>query len=1159
MLLGEFLHPEADLNNLVCHVMNFVNKQKPIQCETGWGGAMNSTISNILAGVFALFTILKSGASYHRIETADGVSDLGNKLLMKPHNIQVLTLLNMFGCASTVERSLESQLMQIRTGEGKSMIMGAASTMLGLLGFNVRCVCYSEYLSNRDFRLFEDVFSHFNLMKKINYSKITRFSEDKISSKGNIRNLTESLIHGQVVNHSEVSNRLCPETSNCAIYHTVHFEEGSNSNQKEFKKSAKRLKSSRDHDYIGEEINDKSMCTIADERVNSAANVNCSEEILLVDEVDVFFGSDFYGQTYNQVAQLKEPEVAVILKEIWKVHQSHGRRLYLHDVKVLPAYKSLVQKFPRYTFLLDNEISLMLDQVRRVDDEPYFLDKNNGRIGYFLMDSISYEATYGYRTVFAYLKEADEGNLINKNETLARVLTMPVSCGQFSYANINPKRILGVSGTLKAMGSYERDTLKKYGIEKFVYVPSVYGTSNFQFDKAGDGIFIEASVSDFYHIICEETIKATKMKRAVIIFFQNNSKLKDFTSSQFYRKLGRQKNVLTEDLSATDKEFIICRAAFAGQITVSSAVFGRGTDFFSKDQRVQENGGVHVIQTFLSEEHSEEIQIQGRTARQGKRGSYQMVLLEKDLEDHFQIVPGLTDRIAKQDIYKYLSDARDKHRNHHFQMVESNLRDATEKDKKTHEYFDALLDSDEDKAHILLEDIYLSMKRPRPEQIDIDFAFVIDVTGSMRPYMTGISSVLKSMLHEGSSIERKLVKKYPEVKFNIRVGSIGYRDIDDKNDQFQESITNEGCHFSSCMDDVIGFIETITENATGGFDLAEDHLGVIHRCGSWDHPSDWTAAIKCMILFTDAPAHSMSPQSNVQNADNYAVRHPLGLTSDIVVQSLIEKDIDFFFCSFNPSVTSSTEENLARDYLNHPKNKEKREITVIPMVSEDQTTSEISVTVRNKHVIFVLDESGSMAHDWAGVEKVYNNFMTRRQQNQVMSDIISVVQFDSNSRVTVQNESISTASRTLSYSGGGTCFHPAAKTACRIARETMNLHDPLIVFMSDGGTGARDATAAAAEFSSLRQEIMNLHNNDRDLELHVIAFGSGNMTQLREIANASGIGKVYASADTADLSDVFVSIATGADVASLVETEIGKRISDVVADRLSLEFMAYDH
>eukprot|EP00957_Ditylum_brightwellii_P092646 7054664-Ditylum_brightwellii.AAC.1 len=110
------------------------------------------------------------------------------------------------------------------------------------------------------------------------------------------------------------------------------------------------------------------------------------------------------------------------------------------------------------------------------------------------MDSISYEATYGYRTVFAYMQEAEKGNLKEKDSALTSALFVPLSCGQFSYANISPERILGVSGTLFALGEYENKVLAKYGVDTFMYIPSVYGESNFQFDKAGDGIRVETSV-----------------------------------------------------------------------------------------------------------------------------------------------------------------------------------------------------------------------------------------------------------------------------------------------------------------------------------------------------------------------------------------------------------------------------------------------------------------------------------------------------------------------------------------------------------------------------------------------------------------------------------------------------------------------------------------
>lgn len=52
--------------------------------------------------------------------------------------------------------------------------------------------------------------------------------------------------------------------------------------------------------------------------------------------------------------------------------------------------------------------------------------------------------------------------------------------------------------------------------------------------------------------------------------------------------------------------------------------YGRGTDFKVFDESIftlGTHGGLHVIQTFLSVENSEEVQIRGRTARQGDRKS----------------------------------------------------------------------------------------------------------------------------------------------------------------------------------------------------------------------------------------------------------------------------------------------------------------------------------------------------------------------------------------------------------------------------------------------------------------------------------------------------------------------------------------------------------
>jgi len=90
--------------------------------------------------------------------------------------------------------------------------------------------------------------------------------------------------------------------------------------------------------------------------------------------------------------------------------------------------------------------------------------------------------------------------------------------------------------------------------------------------------------------------------------------------------------IVTEEVTAVNKENIIRQATSPGSITLLSKEFGRGTDFIIYDDRVNDAGGVHVIQTFLSEELSEETQIKGRAARQGCNGSYSMVLSELHLE-----------------------------------------------------------------------------------------------------------------------------------------------------------------------------------------------------------------------------------------------------------------------------------------------------------------------------------------------------------------------------------------------------------------------------------------------------------------------------------------------------------------------------------------------
>jgi Mg-chelatase subunit ChlD len=561
-------------------------------------------------------------------------------------------------------------------------------------------------------------------------------------------------------------------------------------------------------------------------------------------------------------------------------------------------------------------------------------------------------------------------------------------------------------------------------------------------------------------------------------------------------------------------------------------------------------------QTFLSEELSEEIQIQGRTARQGKRGSYQLVLLEPELESQFGVPVGEKDKIPRKDLYNWLCSVRLLKHSKRCKLMEENLLKATEKDSATHNYFDHLLAHNITEAKIQFESLYrLVKKSPMPSSLTLDIGFAIDVTGSMAPYSNCVVSTTASLIAGPNSILEKLKSTFPEIEFKLRVGCLGFRDIADKNNQFQDKEWNAGGHFTDNIPHALQCIKSICGDANGGADIAEDHIAAIYHCSNnWNHTDDWTSEIKCLILFSDAPSHGfVAPLfSGNSSYDNYPANHPDGLNMNDAISSLISKDIDLFFCSFDPNATARTEEELSQSMKTHPDSKSDHGITRIPMVPAGHLqTSVESFNERGRHIIFVLDESGSMETSWSGVIAAYRKYIAKRKQSQSDSDLVSVVQFDNSSRITVTNQSLLGTPGQLSFNGGGTSFHPAALDACKLARETPLSHSPIIIFMSDGE--ANDAYKAAREFSTLNGHITR--NSGKDLELHVIAFGNGAMhAQLEEIARASKAGQVHASANVADLASVFVEIATNENVATVLESEIAKRMSEAISDKLSLEY-----
>ena len=110
-----------------------------------------------------------------------------------------------------------------------------------------------------------------------------------------------------------------------------------------------------------------------------------------------------------------------------------------------------------------------------------------------------------------------------------------------------------------------------------------------------------------------------------------------------------------------------------------------------------EAGGVHVIQACFSEDRATEVQVQGRTARQGKSGTYSLILAESEVRDPkwLALDPARLQNMQAENVYhKELCVQREKRLAVQSQKIEETLKEADDLDNQSHAYFNALLEGD---------------------------------------------------------------------------------------------------------------------------------------------------------------------------------------------------------------------------------------------------------------------------------------------------------------------------------------------------------------------------------------------------------------------------------------------------------------------------------
>jgi len=659
-----FSSDPAQMDNLVAEMKAFLEVDPIEVFEDGsvnWDQRATGKVAELMAYLFAIWT-LGDSECYYQMPGED--SPEKRKSLKLPHAAQVMSIFTMLNVLGGEEEGLKSHLAQVLTGEGKSIVIAVTASILALAGYDVDCACYSEFLSTRDFNDFKDVFELIGVKDYISYGTFNDLFESVLSSEGDLRDLVEKVI-------------LSPEARVEAFESPAEEE---SDEEEEFEDAASNS---------GSEAGTPPP-PVLEETVMSEVEAEVSKpkrpRVIVADEVDVFLDKSFFGSLYQPFFLLGDEYTKALIESIWLSHKNNRKAdLKIEAIKGSDEYQACIEHYSdTWAFLFEAAVIEMLQGLNTYDGKKpmangemhtYSVNPATQKIEYAYQDGTSSTIRKGFNTVWAALAERDRGRITDK-DVLAKYIGVRVNCGAFSYAKLLEEMgdfaaVLGVSGTLRELSEPEQAVVKdRFAIHDQVHIPSAYGQNKLDYNpEAADTIQVEGNLGYAYTLAGEIRNKLVgrgegSTERPVIVFFESKAELKDFLSSKAMDALKPRVADMSEALGGTPEEVakLMKRATEAGKITFALSEDGRGRDFKSINRKVNVGGGLAVISAFLPSQVSLERQFAGRTARQGKKGSFSMVLNEDRLiQDYGKFgvtAEGIKEAKGRSELYQYLCKAR---------------------------------------------------------------------------------------------------------------------------------------------------------------------------------------------------------------------------------------------------------------------------------------------------------------------------------------------------------------------------------------------------------------------------------------------------------------------------------------------------------------------
>lgn len=188
-----------------------------------------------------------------------------------------------------------------------------------------------------------------------------------------------------------------------------------------------------------------------------------------------------------------------------------------------------------------------------------------------------------------------------------------------------------------------------------------------------------------------------------------------------------------------------------------------------------------------------------------------------------------------------------------------------------------------------------TLQRGNAGAVTVDVCFVLDVTGSMRPFL---KSVVNDIHAIATGIPNKIQQTHAGLKLQMRFGAVWFRDACDQDRLGAVPFSEDPAKLAHALAQV---------PAKGGGDLADDALGGLHHAAT---ALEWQAKARFVVLMTDAPGHGYADAG----LDDY----PQGLdnrTAQTAMRSIgIDLGADFMFCRIRPDATARFEQELKRAF-----------------------------------------------------------------------------------------------------------------------------------------------------------------------------------------------------------------------------------------------------